>query len=364
MEKLRFLLSLAVLNIILFSLAEIVVRVVAPQNLSGTWRIYDSDGLMINKPLHSARQQENGRVIEYSFGPFGIRGVEGISDAKKILVVGDSYTFGFLLPQDHTFVNQLQIMAHAVHGKGTVQFLNAGGGGWGADSYLRFIESYGDLIKPDAILVYLNINDISSSIRNGFYQLKNDHNFELAFRPLPVSTNMKIKNIMNAVPGYQWLLEHSHAFQWVRMSFLNRKKPEPAAHAFTMAASDALQQENIPQVDAARLGNAIFVRLKSWTDRRNLPLLVLTPGFFDPEVDTRGGDHSFFIQSRTFFQQVGVSYEDLYPYVLGSHQKEQAKLRIPGDGHPNADGASLIGRASWPFVNTILLGHRASTVPK
>ena len=89
--------------------AEIMVRLLSPQNLSGSWRVQSSQrGYVMNKAGGEARHQFEDRVVSYRFNELHMRGGAIEPDVPKILVLGDSYTFGSLIEDKDTYVALLQ----------------------------------------------------------------------------------------------------------------------------------------------------------------------------------------------------------------------------------------------------------------
>ena len=54
-------------------LAEVAVRAVAPQNLSGSWRINSPVGLLVNESHGEVQHQWGDRIVHYSFYPPHLR---------------------------------------------------------------------------------------------------------------------------------------------------------------------------------------------------------------------------------------------------------------------------------------------------
>ncbi len=109
-------------------LAELIVYVIMPQNLSGSWREQTENGLIVNKSTGTARHQYGERVVHYEFSEPHLRAP--VPNGKiKILVLGDSYTFGWLLESEKTYVNLAQSQLDRKFGKGVFTLLNAAAAG-------------------------------------------------------------------------------------------------------------------------------------------------------------------------------------------------------------------------------------------
>ena len=102
---------------ILFSLIviEIFLSIFIPQARNGSWRLQDDSGSYFNRKFGSAKHEFIGKKdqisVVYNFGKYHNRkydGFEEYDNLKKILVLGDSNIFGWLLKDEQTFVYYLQ----------------------------------------------------------------------------------------------------------------------------------------------------------------------------------------------------------------------------------------------------------------
>ena len=150
-------------------LGEAYLRLLAPQDMSGAWFDEGPRGLVLNKAQGTARHQFENRVVTYRFNRFHQRGGELQEGIPRVLVVGDSFTFGWLLDERHSPPALLQAAADRDFGAGRVAFLNAGTGGWGLDSYLAYLEIFGDAIGAKAVIISLNGDSFRRAMRNGLY---------------------------------------------------------------------------------------------------------------------------------------------------------------------------------------------------
>ena len=112
-----------------FLLSELIVSSFFPQDLSGSWREEHDSGLVVNKSEGTSKDQWGERIITYSFGEYHHRKTEqqgGVKKgAPKILVLGDSFTFGHLLPNGSTYADRLQD-----HFLNEFEIINAAGVQW------------------------------------------------------------------------------------------------------------------------------------------------------------------------------------------------------------------------------------------
>ncbi|PJF40677.1 MAG: hypothetical protein CUN55_12435, partial [Phototrophicales bacterium] len=268
-------------------MAEAVTRLLMPQNLSGSWRVLLDDGLLVNRADARARHQWDDRVVYYQFNEMHMRSDPIQPDAFKVLVLGDSYTFGWLVEREESFVGRLQARLDEVYGEGRIQLLNAACGGWGTVDYLRYLETFGHALQPDAVWVVLNADDIKRSMQHKLYTLEDErvvaHNLK--------SQKSTLKLLIQENVLYQWLLEHSHLLALARHAMLfgfsnsqeanakNDAKPSDRNETPIKNAQADLSKsysvELTPKQEAyLKLGEALFLRINQWCESRGIPLWV------------------------------------------------------------------------------------------
>ena len=93
---------------------------------------------------------------------------------KIAAFLGDSFTFGHLLPNGSTYVDRLQN-----HFLNEFEIINAAGGGWGTADYAKYIEIFCEKIRPQQIFIYLNFGDIDRSLKSTLYRLNDEGQLEL-----------------------------------------------------------------------------------------------------------------------------------------------------------------------------------------
>lgn len=99
-----------------------------------------------------------------------IRSHENVKGAYRILVLGDSVTFGGIVPADKVYTRVLEDKFEA-NGY-NVEVINISYGGWGTDQELEALIVEGLKYKPDLILLQFCTNDLGGN--NWFQYAKND----------------------------------------------------------------------------------------------------------------------------------------------------------------------------------------------
>ena len=79
----------------------------------------------------------------------------------RILLVGDSFTFGYGVAEDSTYGAQLQrLLRDGGASCGTVQVINGGVNGYNTDQEVAFVRRVGSAFRPDVVVLGFNPNDI------------------------------------------------------------------------------------------------------------------------------------------------------------------------------------------------------------
>jgi lysophospholipase L1-like esterase len=348
-------------------LAEGAVRLLLPQDLSGSWMTQTDTGLRVNKSHGSARHQFGRRVVRYRFAEPHLRDVTltRAESARRILVLGDSFTFGWLLSDADTHVARLQGLVDAELGAGKFVLLNAATGGWGTADYAFFLEDFGPQIRPDAVLVFVNTDDIDRSLTSPLLGVRSDAQGYVADR-VPVRPS-RLKQWLKsglAYSIYQWNLEHSHLMQLIQR--VRRTMPQrfggtivgPAAPTAIGPRGEA----SAAAPDPAALGGALFRRMRDWCAAHRVALWVTTTGFHNRDADRHASSEStaaFMASASQTFAALGVPYQDISAVIGETINAAPEQYAIAGEGHPNERAAQLIANAVYNgFLRERLLALR------
>jgi len=149
------------------TLLEIGIRIVKPQDLE----FWDSQSIrrILGTTPHFVENIPHGHAnfigVPVTINSYGLRGGE-ISTPKppntvRIVVVGDSITFGYGIPVESTYVKVLEKrLNNNAPGKTHYEVLNGGTIGGSLSDYYHFLSQKTEVLQPDMILVGLALNDI------------------------------------------------------------------------------------------------------------------------------------------------------------------------------------------------------------
>lgn len=259
-----------------------------------------------------------------------------VSGRKRILVLGDSFAWGFGVEQDEIFSEQLESTL------ADVEVINAGVSGYSTDQELLWLEAEGRRYRPDLVILTLSGNDDALNRRSVAYFV-----YPKPFFVLAPGGALELRNV--PVPGAS--LPRRLAFHGSRRSAilklivdrsarLARRTRSAAAHGADEAGPDQRPEEPFA------LTTALLERIQRVTDEAGARLLLLTTGTYWP-ADSPGtyGDLLDTLRQRGFAILDVEACTGFAPDLM----------RLPDDGHWNARGhafvaarlSELIERRGW-----------------
>lgn len=255
-----------------------------------------------NTPNYRGTLEDPEFVMQITHDAHGFRGpgelrAEKAPGSTRLLVLGDSMTYGTGVDDDETFCARLAALDPRL------EVINAGVNGYGTSQELLLLQEKGPLVRPDVVVVCVFFNDIGNSY----------HRRELGFTlrdgvldhaPPP---SLAVPKRRRSSP-----LRHSYAYRflsdrtrWIKdslrgdqgLDLLNCDVSEPA-WALHLALLDELVKVGraggakvmvavIPEQlelypDARPIGlrpdeYTIYPRLAAWGKTRDVPVLDLAP---------------------------------------------------------------------------------------
>ena len=225
-KKLAFRLVAVILGILVgFGIAEVGLRIVKPQRTAPALLAYDARVGSIPAPNQRGRVTFPG-VFEYTFtnDAYGLR-VTGIVDREKakarVLVLGDSFTYGVGVNDDQTFSYLLEQRLSKTPLAPAV--INAGNGGKGTDYALRFFETLGQTFRPDVTVLCFFANDFVDNGRSLIYTVTDDG--RLLVKPSLGSVYARKERLRKSA-AYNWLISWSHLANLVKQIAVGYVRPQ------------------------------------------------------------------------------------------------------------------------------------------
>ncbi len=241
---------------------------------------------------------------------------------KRILVLGDSFAFGYLLPERDSFPAQLESLLDARAPAARVRVLNAGVPGYSIRMEREYLENRGLALDPDLIVLVGSPGDIADTARR-LHPKRSD-----------------VVRLRRAVSFFQ-KVQMSALATALQDLFFRALRITDAKLSLGLGARSAKPSAALVRARAVYARQfALLVRLAT---RHRIPVvLVYIPGEFGLFSDDTS------LQERWAAMARGhrVPFVDL----LAAFKAERRHgLYLPADGHPNAAADAIVARevASW-----------------
>lgn len=327
-------------TIISLLFAELIVAVASPQDLSGSWSILHESGLLLNRPEGSTKHQLKDMTVNYNFNKFHARdvGTYDIRKEKRVLMLGDSFSFGWLLKDKDTYGYKL------AQNYPEWNWINASTGAWGLSDYTKYTSLFCNQINPDRILVLLNNDDFRRAVISNLYSFAQG---QLVTKNQTFSPRQRIKRFVNPLSIYQFLLQNSHFFQLIRKVV---NSPNGFFYAFYDESANIEKEISLEEISSAIvLNKALFLRLISLGKECSSEIQIVyigTEDFFDNSQKQDLNSYVFKnLIETSFFEKNSIKFIDLTQSPTMVEYRKDNSHKIPFDGHPSSLGAEKIYRA-------------------
>ena len=159
--------------LVFFAFAEVGLRVLAPVSFSNVGFVDTPNGLRFGwgfDPYGLVRIEnpDTGEVTSDRVNKYGWRdrdrAYENPKNAFRVVVLGDSQTFGYIVPKEKTFT---WILQDRMEEEGlNAEIINISYSGWSTSQQLEGLETEGMKYNPDLVIVHFVDNDIDDNFRH------------------------------------------------------------------------------------------------------------------------------------------------------------------------------------------------------
>jgi lysophospholipase L1-like esterase len=271
--------------------------------------------------LHPGVSRENlipdsGLTWTYRINSDGFRGDEFDveSHRKRILFIGDSYTFGWGVDQEETLTRAVERALARPPFRLEADAWNLGVPGYNTEQEFHLLNQVLDLYSPDMVVLGFVMNDAQPQ-------------YNVHERP-----SVRYRYVRS------WLL----AFLKEQMN-LYLYEGEPVLHTGINTSDKdflAAVRENQPKWAAARQA---FMDMAALSRGRDIPFLLVTFPSYNNPFTRRYPFHRIHREVAGWAADEGVQSLDLLEYMV---DKDNRVYRIEGDGHPNgrafAEAAAIL----------------------
>jgi hypothetical protein len=239
-------------------LCEGLVRVFSPQTLVSDVIVGDPDvdyRLRPNATGHMSSPEYSADIRVNSNGFRGAPILRANRRPVRVLVLGDSFTFGHGLAEEDTLpVVVEQELERA--SPGTYEVINGGVYGYSTGDQLNLLKKFGLSVEPDIVVTLLILDDMVENLAD--YRLTEDGSLE---RLAAASQYTNSRWITQFIPGASWLRANSHLFKFVGVRVL----PVVAAGMAPAVNADS-DQEGAVHVQA--MGSDPYLAPEFYADKR------------------------------------------------------------------------------------------------
>lgn len=334
MKAILFRFTAVVISLVIVALfAEVTVRLCGPRPVEDEkYRFCRFDHELGWAPLENVTYAEKEVLVHQN--QFGLRAPDDIqlkntSGRKRVLVLGDSYVWGFGATQEELFT------ARQVYGTDD-ELINGGVSGYGTDQeYLFYLREGQKFDVDEVVLAFTLYNDISNNLNSKQYSylkpyftlnagqlvLHNDHVRDSIVKRFGRTLRREFR-------VYDLCNDGVHAL----IKTLQRKHPDSE----TVVVSDADRK-------GIELTLAILKKLKEAVEARHAKLLVVFIPY-KPRVEQHlPGNHPFAPLLAEGLTRMGISYREPYPEFLKSAIAGVDPFKL-ADTHFNTAGHALFAK--------------------
>ncbi|MFN8178323.1 MAG: SGNH/GDSL hydrolase family protein [bacterium] len=341
--------------LVMLPLAEIAVRIFAPQTLPSQEQIrtYVLKGMYVPDakagfrpaPNFAGKIERDGVVTEFSLNSLGLRGAElGPKTRPRIAAFGDSFTWGWGCPQGKEWIHVLGQELERLGGP-KVQTVNCGVNAYGTGSEAGLLEEIGAKVAPDVVLLGFFANDYTDNLLA-----------DLLGAPAPygVRDGYLFDSFTQQYFRESWLARESHlyrlfssAWETFRVRYLHGMPSARPLKQFTPAEFQR----------GLDLSEKQILRMKQIADGLGARFAVVwLPADVYALARTRPEDIPLQTELQRRVAAAGIPSIDLLPVVTA--EQRIAGLYLPRDGHFTERGNHVAGRAlaRWVMDSPDLLG--------
>lgn len=251
-QRLAALITVCVSTAVALLIAELVLRVVAPQILSMPFP-------RLRNGMRVAHANATGRIavaplydIHVHFNSDRFRADRDFAPSPppgrtRIAVLGDSFVFGWGVEAGQSFPAQLEAILRS---RGDdVEVINAGVPGQSLGEKALWYRDAVAPFKPQIVVLAVLVDDIDSENGLHLFQLRNGEAVPLPPKPGELNTGL------HRLPGYDYVSQHSHLVALVKRAIATGLRRNPRNRVFVEAGDVSMNRtlflrDGLPLVDA------------------------------------------------------------------------------------------------------------------
>jgi hypothetical protein len=267
---------------------------------------------------------------------------------RRVLVAGDSFTFGNGVNEGNTFVETADRLIRRDDEGGHWQVLNLGTSAWGPQNALAYLESEGASIRASCLVYAFFLgNDVMDNVAFHLYSLRNGRLEKNPNEAASPGFADRVKQVMRALPVYDFLLDHSQLFNLVRVVFLRNMVDHRAfAQTYADVPRETYQRAldlddatlaRMAQLVRGRFGGFAIMLLPELAELDGTPELHRAAALVPVELAEQARE-----RVKRWAEANAVPVLDLVE-LLPHDPAAPRRLYFTRDFHPNAVGDRRIG---------------------
>jgi len=260
----------------------------------------------------------------------------------RVLLLGDSVTFGQAVEHHHTFSSHLEALLNAKRTKAYYRVINAGVPGFNTGDECNYLRAFGDALDPDFVIVTYVHNDTVPSAFAGFDKrgvpIKND------------GSSLLRGDLREQVST--WLYRHSALYNVLRRAeaVLRFHLDGPgfdilnSNEAYTRWVRKEFSDDN-PRFQKSK---EALRAMKAWAENRRKPFRLAIFSWFPPFVEDPYRD-----ALTSFGRAEGIAIIQLSPLQDGGHRRDYT---VHFEGHPNEIAHERMAMSLYQEIRAYLDG--------
>ena len=256
----------------------------------------------------------------------------------RILGLGDSFTFGWGVSMEESFLTRLEGILHQSTGS-PIETINAGVPGWNLNHYYVYLNEIGIRYSPDVIVLSYFINDVPESIQetippNTQHQMGWEHQGGL----------LRSSYLFNFVKSLSNNIRRKNRFKRIdHLSKLEARWKEMAKAGGQLIIDSGQEQTRT----SSQIIKTLFKKIQSIANQHNSGLIIM----LIPDVAQLHHPEMQHINRvlASITEELKIPFTDMTP-VFESSSNPQSFYFWPKDWHTNALGHEKMAEALTPLV--------------
>jgi len=344
--KTKWLITVLAVFLFLLLLAELAVRIWAPQDLISDIIAFDGD--LCHRFKNNTIGVQNSREfsIKLKTNALGLRDRD-YSEMKddstyRILMLGDSHTFGWGVKLNNIFSEIIEQKLNTYSSKFKFEVLNCGVYGYGTGHQSKFLTKYGYQMDPDLVVVAMDfLHDIKNN-NKGRYWLEDNN----VIKGSKTCFAKRSRSFTRDLPFLSFLRGHCHFCRFIGPEILKM-----SAQIFNSNHSNNDTESSNEEFDLENTKKFFDFLNKELKNRRIKFVVVILPEFesLKQEFEIDPNFWNLLRSFEGFLSREEIIYLSLQKFF--EQKLNSSDLTFKYSHHFNAKGHKFIAEQIKEFLN-------------